>query len=158
MSSTEDEKERVVRAMAARTVNEVKGLNWFNDFDLITVLMGAAYDNGFVYDQLEKFRSDGNHTCFGFFRDAHHYAGMVRVWGWQSYSAIMVESTGEFGGVWFFVIDTDHTVGTSRDGQPVDSFNGLEAGDLIRAVVCDALTRDLPPEPVRTRRRWWPFS
>lgn len=157
MSGSEDDRERVVGAMIRRAIAEVQGLNWSNDYDLIEVLMTTLYDNGFTFDRLEVFASDGGARALGVLRGRHHYAGVGRVrqgFG-RHYSCIVVETTGVYAGLWYFVIDTDHTILTSRNGEGVEDFCGKEGVDLIRAVIVSALTEEIPPSA--PKRSWWPF-
>jgi hypothetical protein len=146
--------EDAVRAMTWRAIQEVNGLTWANDSELLTTLMRCALTHGFNFDMLEAFRGAHRIGCFGFFRDRTHYAAACRVEvGFRLRSGLMVQTDGEFGGVWVFMLDGDSSVLTSRDGQGVQSFQDLDGPELIEAVITSALTADLAPQP--EKRSLW---
>lgn len=150
-----DEHEEVVRAMTWQAVQEIHGLDRAKDKSLIEALMHNLVEGGYGFDHLKAFHGARRISCFGVFRDRHHYAGLCRVNnGYRPYSGIMAQTTGEFKGVWVFMLDHDSSVLTSRDGEVISSVGAYEGPDLIRAVVSSALAEEL--EPVKTsfwRRR-----
>lgn len=154
MSSVDEE---AVKAMTWRAIQEINGLTWANDADLITTLMRSALSHGFNFDKLEAFRGARGIGCFGFFRDRTHYVGtcMIRVGYSGARGGIMAQTEGEFGGVWAFLLDSDSSILTSRDGKGVESYNGLEGPELIQAVITSALTIEPTPQPAPERRRWF---
>lgn len=148
------DKSDLVRAMAWRAIQEIQGLSETRDYNLISLLMEKALAHEYSFDNLEAFRGARRINCFGFFRDATHYAGMCRIQvnAFRTVSGIMVQTTGPFAGIWAFFLNEDTSVMTSRDGDGVTEVHGLEGPDLIDAVVASSLTEALSSRPPR---RWW---
>lgn len=141
-------RDEAIKAMVRRAVSEVDGLKWSNDYDLIATLMTVIFESG-QRDRLETFAGDRQTRLFGVIRARYHYAGVGKVWqGFsQGYACIMVQTTGTFGGIWFFALDGDYSILTSHNGEGVETFAGLEGVELIRAVISSALTTEIQPDP-----------
>lgn len=156
----EQDLEKKAAAMAWRAVQEFGRLTWADDSRLIMVLMRTALAYGFDFEQLERFAATRRMKCFGFFRNTTHYAGVSEVetrLSWRN--SIVAQTTGDFAGLWIFMLDRDSSVLASHNGGGVEVFRDLEGSDLIEAVLTSALMEAL--EPVETqaaptaRKRWF---